>query len=192
MDESPMETQLNTMCQKAYILSSLGQPLDDTLVAVAMVISLPVSYATLRMILMSSSDRLTTETIIVQVLVEERQRQANNSQSALIAKGPAQKNKLQHKDKKKSREKCAYCQIPGHAEKDCQKKKAAEEAAKSGKQNKKDKEKAKEKPDLSAKAAHATSSDDMTLQLFVAHEHLTSTTQYDWIVDFGASENMTW
>jgi hypothetical protein len=187
-----METQLNTMCQKAYILSSLGQPLDDTLVAVAMVISLPVSYATLRMILMSSSDRLTTETIIVQVLVEERQRQANNSQSALIAKGPAQKNKLQHKDKKKSREKCAYCQIPGHAEKDCQKKKAAEEAAKSGKQNKKDKEKAKEKPDLSAKAAHATSSDDMTLQLFVAHEHLTSTTQYDWIVDFGASENMTW
>jgi hypothetical protein len=118
-DESPMETQLNTMRQKAYILSSLGQPLDDTLVVVAMVISLPVSYATLRTILMSSSDKLTTETVIVQVLVEERQRQTNNSQSALITKGPAQKNKLQRKDKKKSREKCAYCQIPGHAEKDC-------------------------------------------------------------------------
>jgi len=86
MDESPMETQLNTMCQKAYILSSLSQPLDDTLVAVAMVISLPVSYATLQMILMSSSDKLNTKTVIVQVLVEERQRQANNSQSALIAK----------------------------------------------------------------------------------------------------------
>jgi len=192
MDESPMETQLNTMCQKAYILSSLGQPLNNTLVAVAMVISLPVSYATLRTILMSSSDKLTTKTIIVQVLVEERQRQANNSQSALITKGPAQKNKLQRKDKKKSREKCTYFQIPGHAEKDCRKKKAAEEAAKSGKQNEKDKEKAKEKPDLSVKVAHATSSDDTTLQLFVAHEHLTSAAQYDWIVDSGASANMTW
>jgi len=63
---------------------------------------------------------------------------------------------------------------------------------KSGKQNEKDKEKAKEKPDLSAKVAHAMSSDDTTLQLFVTHEHLTSTAQYDWIVDSGASTNMTW
>ncbi|KAJ8580272.1 hypothetical protein M405DRAFT_689591, partial [Rhizopogon salebrosus TDB-379] len=47
-DESPMETQLNSMRHKAQILSSLGQSLDDTLVAIAMVISLPPSYSTLR------------------------------------------------------------------------------------------------------------------------------------------------
>ncbi|KAJ8585025.1 hypothetical protein M405DRAFT_687140, partial [Rhizopogon salebrosus TDB-379] len=47
-DESSMETQLNAMRQKSYVLKSLGQPLDDTLVAVAMVISLPSSYSTLR------------------------------------------------------------------------------------------------------------------------------------------------
>jgi hypothetical protein len=72
-DESPMETQLNAMQQKAHILTSLGQPLDDTLVAVAMVISLPPSYAILRTILMSTSDKLTTEAVITQVLVEEKQ-----------------------------------------------------------------------------------------------------------------------
>ena len=42
-DESPMETQLNAMRQKAYVLKSLGQPLDDSLVAVAMVILLLTS-----------------------------------------------------------------------------------------------------------------------------------------------------
>lgn len=46
-DETLMETQLNAMRQKAYILKSLGQPLDDTLIAVVMVISLPTSYSIL-------------------------------------------------------------------------------------------------------------------------------------------------
>lgn len=57
-DDSAMETQLNAMHQKAHILSTLGQPLDNTLVATAMVISLPPSYSTLRTILMSTSDKL--------------------------------------------------------------------------------------------------------------------------------------
>ncbi|KAG2349506.1 hypothetical protein BDR05DRAFT_871667 [Suillus weaverae] len=43
-DESPMEPQLNAMHQKAQVLNSLGQALDDSLVAIAMVISLPSSY----------------------------------------------------------------------------------------------------------------------------------------------------
>ena len=46
-DESEMEPQLNAMRQKAYVLSSLGQPLDDSLVTIALVISLPPSYSTL-------------------------------------------------------------------------------------------------------------------------------------------------
>ncbi|KIK18569.1 hypothetical protein PISMIDRAFT_14278, partial [Pisolithus microcarpus 441] len=50
-DDQPMETQLNAMHQKAHILASLGQPLNNSLIAIAMVISLPQSYSTLRTIL---------------------------------------------------------------------------------------------------------------------------------------------
>jgi len=42
-DESPLEPQLNAMRHKAYILSSLGLKLEDALIAIAMVISLPES-----------------------------------------------------------------------------------------------------------------------------------------------------
>ncbi|KAI0083417.1 hypothetical protein BDY19DRAFT_873904, partial [Irpex rosettiformis] len=46
-DEQPLEPQLNTMHQKTFILSSLGQPLDDSIVAAAMIMSLPPSYSVL-------------------------------------------------------------------------------------------------------------------------------------------------
>lgn len=107
-DDQPMETQLNSMRQKAHILSSLGQPLDDSLVAIAMVISLPQSYSTLRTILMSSNDKLTAETVIAQVLVEEKSRQTSKSHSALA------------------------CGKTGHVESDCFKKKADEAAKGTG------------------------------------------------------------
>lgn len=188
-DESPMETQLNAMQQKAFILTSLGQPLDDTLVAVAMVISLPPSYAILRTILMSTSDKLTTEAVFTQVLVEEKQRQANNGQSALVAKGPAPKGKSKRRDKKKSDKKCTYCSMSGHEEKECRKKKAAEEAAKASGSTEKDK--TKDKPELSAKVAHLPSHYNTPLQLFVARERSKCATRFDWVVDSGASANMT-
>ncbi|KAG2067543.1 hypothetical protein BDR04DRAFT_939198, partial [Suillus decipiens] len=47
-DESPMEPQLNSMQMKAQVLNSLGQALNNSLVVIAMVISLPTSYSTLR------------------------------------------------------------------------------------------------------------------------------------------------
>ncbi|KAI0704199.1 hypothetical protein C8T65DRAFT_518784, partial [Cerioporus squamosus] len=40
-DESPLRPQLDAMLHKKHLLSSLGQNLDDSLVAIAMVISLP-------------------------------------------------------------------------------------------------------------------------------------------------------
>ena len=67
-----METQLNVMRQKSFMLKSLGQALDDSLVAIAMVISLPQSYSTLRTILMSADDKLTVDGVISQVLIEEK------------------------------------------------------------------------------------------------------------------------
>jgi len=68
-----METQLNSMRQKV-VVSTLDQPLDDTLVVTAMVMSLPPSYSALRTILMSTSDKLSIDTVIAQVLVEEKSR----------------------------------------------------------------------------------------------------------------------
>jgi len=47
LDDSPLEPQLNAMRQKAIVLALLGQTLDNSLIAIAMVISLPPSYSTL-------------------------------------------------------------------------------------------------------------------------------------------------
>ncbi|EPS96788.1 hypothetical protein FOMPIDRAFT_1084998, partial [Fomitopsis schrenkii] len=47
-DESDLEPQLNAMRQKATTLRTLGQTLDDALVAIAIIISLPESYSVLR------------------------------------------------------------------------------------------------------------------------------------------------
>ncbi|KAL4077930.1 hypothetical protein J3A83DRAFT_4042841, partial [Scleroderma citrinum] len=47
LDDTFMETQLNSMQQKASVLKMLGQLLEDSLIAIAMVISLQTSYLTL-------------------------------------------------------------------------------------------------------------------------------------------------
>ena len=72
MDESPLEPQLNALHHKAHILTSLGLKLEDSLIAIAMVISLPESYSILRMILMLSEDKLSPDSITAQVLIEEK------------------------------------------------------------------------------------------------------------------------
>ncbi|KAL4072554.1 hypothetical protein V8B97DRAFT_1846292, partial [Scleroderma yunnanense] len=50
----------------------LGQPLDDSLIAVTMIISLLASYSTLCTILMATSDKLTMDGVIAQILIEEK------------------------------------------------------------------------------------------------------------------------
>ncbi|KAI0369858.1 hypothetical protein BV20DRAFT_915381, partial [Pilatotrama ljubarskyi] len=47
-DDSAMQPQLDAMLHKKHLLCTLDQPLNDSLVAIAMVISLPPSYSTLR------------------------------------------------------------------------------------------------------------------------------------------------
>lgn len=65
-----METQLNSMQQKANVLKTLGQLLEDSLVAIAMVISLPP----------------TMDAVINQVLIEEKSRKVSSTHSALAVK----------------------------------------------------------------------------------------------------------
>ena len=157
------------MQQKANVLKTIGQPLNDSLVAIAMIISLPTSYLTLCTILMAADDQLTTDIVINQVLIKEKSKKSPG-QAALSAKATSQsKEKGKGKNKKKSQKKkgtCSYCSKSGHTEDMCYKKKR-NEAAKDGAEKPKEKPK-EEKTEL---AAHVTQVDVITppsLQLFMA------------------------
>src|ERR1700675_1195279 len=84
-DENPLETQLNAMLQLSYNLHSLGQQLEDSLIAIAMIISLPDSYSTLRSILMATDLKLTTQSVKSSILQEEQLRRGTTSAVALAA-----------------------------------------------------------------------------------------------------------
>jgi len=68
------------------VLKTLGQPLKESLVTIAMVISLPPTYSTLRTILIATDDKLTMDAVISQVLIEEKLRKIASTHSALAAK----------------------------------------------------------------------------------------------------------
>jgi hypothetical protein len=85
-DENPLKTQLNTMLQIGYNLHSLGQPLDDSLIAIAMIISLPDSYSTLRSILMATDLKLTTQSVKSSILQEEQLCNGRSGISAFAAR----------------------------------------------------------------------------------------------------------
>ena len=53
-------------------LHRLGLKLEDALVTIAIVLLLPESYSTLRTILMSTEDKLLPDSIISQILIEEK------------------------------------------------------------------------------------------------------------------------
>jgi Reverse transcriptase (RNA-dependent DNA polymerase)/gag-polypeptide of LTR copia-type/GAG-pre-integrase domain len=190
-DESPLEPQLNMMRHKAHVLSSLGLKLEDALVAIAIVLSLPESYSTLRTILMSTEDKLLPDSVISQILIEEKSRK-NPAQTALLAHGGKGKGKDQKGDK--SKKKCSYCKKKGHVKEECRRLKSAENkdqkpsASNSSEKEKKDGE-------LTAKVAvmmGEPSSNSESLCLFVANA-LTERSGLltKWIIDSGASSPMS-
>ena len=183
---------MNSMQQKANVLKTIGQPLNDSLVAIAMIISLPTSYLTLCTILMAADDQLTTDIVINQVLIKEKLKKSPG-QAALSAKATSQsKEKGKGKNKKKSQKKkgtCSYCSKSGHTEDMCYKKKR-NEAAKDGAEKPKEKPK-EERTEL---VAHVTQVDVITppsLQLFMAQKETCKATVLDWIIDSGVSAHMS-
>ena len=149
-DNESMETQLNSMWQKANVLKTLGQTLKDSLVAIAMVISFPPTYSTLQTILMAADDKLMMDAVINHVLIEEKLRKVSSTHSALAMKTMRQskekgKGKVSKEDKGKKL--CTYCSKSSHTEDECWAKRAAEHS--------KEKDDAsKEKADKKELAAH--------------------------------------
>ena len=94
-DQSPLGPQMDSIIQKGHIINTLGVSLDDQLIAIAIVISLPPSYETLKTILTSSDDKLTTEKVTAQVLRQEKDRK-HGSEIALLARhGQFKKQRIQ-------------------------------------------------------------------------------------------------
>ena len=121
-DDESMETQLNSMQQKANVLKMLGQLLEDSLVAIAMVISLPPTYSTLRTILMAADNKLTTDAVINQVLIEDKSRNMSLTHSALAAKTAGrskQKEKGKVNKEEKGKKSCTYCSKSSHTKDEC-------------------------------------------------------------------------
>ena len=130
-DNESMETQLNSMWQKANVLKTLGQPLEDSLVTIAMVLLLPPTYSTLRTILMAADDKLTMDAVINQVLTEEKSRNMSPTHSALAAKTAGrskQKGKGKVSKEEKGKKSCTYCSKSGHIKDECWAKRATERA----------------------------------------------------------------
>ena len=87
MNNSSLELQMNTICHKAYILQTLNHSLTDSLIAIAIIHSLPETYSTLKTILLSTpEDKLSFNMIINHILVEEKSQQSQStSQTTFIA-----------------------------------------------------------------------------------------------------------
>ncbi len=108
------------MLHKKHLLTSLGQVLDNSFVAIAMVIPLPPSYSTLHTILMSSDSALSTEKVIAAIVEHEKMLESEAKHTMLAAcvgKGKG-KDKQKLGDKKPT---CAHCKKQGHKKDKCYK-----------------------------------------------------------------------
>jgi hypothetical protein len=200
-DESPLEPQLNTMLQLGYSLHSLGQKLDDSLIAITMIISLPDSDSTLRSVLMATDLKLTTESgrppsyrrdyyeRVPVLLLPYRctfRRKGQKGQN----KGKQAENKGE-KDKGGNGKQCGYaaCGLKGHTEDECRKLKAVLD--KHGHLKQKD-----SKPLTSSITANMATTTiapvnnyDDAICLFIARGEMRENPN-DWVVDSGTTEYM--
>ena len=190
-DDSPLEPQINSMRRVAHTLHSLGHKLEDKLVAVAIILSLPPSYDTLRTILTSQTDKLTLETITSQVLQEEQRRRETAQTSAFAArtfgsagklngsKSPSStKGSKSSKAKDKGKPYCKHCRFTGHTREECRKY-AAKVAE--GKGEKAGDEKAN------------IARDDEPIRTFVAQgdSPRRGDLSNEWVIDSGATRSMS-
>jgi len=125
-DDMPLNPQINAMLRTANTITTLGLPLHEKLIALAIIILLPPSYDTLKTILTAAkSMEMTVENVHSQVALKEHRRAHEADSSSVFAarfKGTPKGNK----DLKANRS-CSYCKKPGHKVEDCHKLKAKRE-----------------------------------------------------------------
>jgi transposase InsO family protein len=201
-ESEPLQPQINNIVLAASKVNTLGLPLDDKLVAFAIISSLPPSMSTLKKILSyTKPSDMTTENVTSQIILDEQQRvrESGDNASAFFAKiskkGKGQKDKQGEKTKKQ----CTHCKMRNHEVKDCRKlKREKEQEAKGGTTE------SPPKPAATAKVAIADSGDDVvhlfsaaaaepTLRDNVAFALRVQPTEVNqhWIVDSGASRTMS-
>ena len=105
MDDSKLlEPQINTMQEYRYQLASFGDPITDSKFTMILSESLPLSYKTLKTVTIASvSDisKLTTDTLIAQILQEEKRKQHQNRATVMMAKT----GKMSHQDQQRQNSK---------------------------------------------------------------------------------------
>ena len=75
-----LKPQMNTIHHKAYILQILNYFLTDSLIAIAIIYSLPETYSILKTILLSTpEDKLSSGTIINHILIEEKSQKSQST-----------------------------------------------------------------------------------------------------------------
>jgi hypothetical protein len=189
------------MLQIGYNLHSLGQPLDDSLIAIAIIISLPDSYSTLRLILMATDLKLTTQSVKSSILQEEQLHNGRSGISTFAAqiqkkstKGQKGHTKGKHtpgndkgekgdKDKAGNKKVCGYagCGIKEHTDNECRKLKAVLEKYGSSKDKPNDSKPASSNTIVANRATTFSNDyDDDAIRLFTtqvqSHSPLQTTT----------------
>jgi len=127
-DDSPLDPQINALMRMANTIASLGLPLHDKLITLAIIISLPPSYETLKTILTATKSMdLSVENVRSQVTIEEHWHvHATDSSGVFTAwfKGghKGKKPSMSQEERlaqRKAKGYCMHCRNHGHKTEEC-------------------------------------------------------------------------
>ncbi|TFY76816.1 hypothetical protein EWM64_g7197 [Hericium alpestre] len=123
-DDAPIEPQINDMRHIRHTLTTLGNKLNDKLIAVAIILSLPPSYDTLKTILTSAAS-LDIDNVATQVLQEEQHCHECAATSAFFVHSSGRKTFFKGSPSRsgssggrsgKSKVYCKFCKAKGQAQ----------------------------------------------------------------------------
>src|SRR5216684_2250284 len=126
-ESEPLEPQIETFLAAARNLDSLGFAMNEKVIAFAIIMALPESLHTLKMILCSlKGDNLSIDNVTGQIYLDEscRVRASGSTAVTFFAKAAKKRGKADSKDKKK----CTHCKHKGHDVSECRKLKQENEA----------------------------------------------------------------
>src|SRR5258708_451058 len=204
----PLELQINMMCELKYQLASLGDEISDAKFAIILSEALPPSYRTLKTITVTTvtdATKLATNTLVLQILQEEKCMQHENGVTAMFARSSKPKDKdmqksnaLKSNNTTKSTVQCTNpkCRRPGHTFEQCW----AEGRGNEGRKKRQHGRCTTSTPSLGApkESAKVASSSDTKQEMLIVQTNdqslalLTNgqTHCLEWIVDSGATSHL--